>query len=168
MDRAAQGMDLARTVPGQLDLDVVLDRVLQAARELTGAQYEAFGVLGEPRSELESGVELERFVTVGVNEQTRAGIGAPPRGRGVLGELIRDPVPLRLADVSAHPHSDGFPPGHPPMRTFLGVPVCMGGRLLGNLYLTEKAGGEQFTSDDVAFRCPLNRGTSTLAYLRVR
>ena len=148
MDRAAQGMNLAKTVLGQLDPDVVLDRVLQAARELTGARYAAFGVLGEPRPDTETPAELEQFVTAGIDEETRAGLGAQPRGRGVLGELIGNPEPLRLADIGRHPHSCGFPHGHPDMHTFLGVPVLVRDRPFGNLYLAEKADGEQFTDAD--------------------
>ena len=125
-----------------LDPDLVLERVVEAARELTGAQYAALGVLNRSRS------ELERFITVGVDESIRRQIGALPRGRGVLGELIGEPEPLRLADVGAHPRSYGFPPGHPPMNTFLGVPVLVAGEPFGNLYLTEKAGGERFTEAD--------------------
>jgi two-component system, cell cycle sensor histidine kinase and response regulator CckA len=146
MDRAAQGMNLAKGVLGQLDVDVVLDQVLQAARELTGAGYAAFGVLGESPSDTEA--ELAQFITLGVDEETRAGIGAPPRGRGVLGELIANPEPLRLADIGQHPHSCGFPGGHPDMHTFLGVPVFVEGRPFGNLYLTDKADGAQFTDAD--------------------
>jgi two-component system, cell cycle sensor histidine kinase and response regulator CckA len=148
MDRAAQGMSLAKMVLGQLDFDVVLDRVLRAARELTAARYAAFGVLGESRPDLETGAELAQFITAGVDEKTRAGLGAPPRGRGVLGELIANPQPLRLADIGQHPHSCGFPGGHPDMHTFLGVPVFVEGRPFGNLYLTEKAEGAQFTDAD--------------------
>ena len=148
MDRAAQAMNLAKTVLGQLDSDVVIDRFLQAARELTGARYAAFGVLGESRPELETGAELEQFFTVGIDRQTRAGLGALPRGRGVLGELIAHPEPLRLADIGQHPHSCGFPGGHPDMHTFLGVPVLVQGRPFGNLYLTEKADEAQFTDAD--------------------
>ena len=135
-------LDLARSLLAELDVDVVLDRVLKAARELTGARYAALGVLDE------SALELGRFITVGIDEQTRATIGDPPRGRGVLGELIEHPTPLRLEDVGRHPHSYGFPAGHPPMRTFLGVPIMIAGRAYGNLYLTEKEGGVQFTAED--------------------
>ena len=153
MDRAAQGMNLAKTVLGQLDADVVLDRVLQAARELTGARYAAFGVLGEFRSDTETVAdktesELARFITAGVDEETRTGLGALPRGRGVLGELIANPEPLRLADLGRHPRSCGFPDGHPDMHTFLGVPVFVQGRPFGNIYLTEKTDGAQFTDAD--------------------
>jgi len=120
----------------------VLERVLEAARELTGARYAALGILDRSRG------ELERFTTAGLDEPTRRQIGALPRGRGVLGELIADPRPLRLADVGAHPHCYGFPSGHPPMKTFLGVPVLVAGKPFGNLYLTEKREGEEFTDED--------------------
>ncbi len=141
--RTAQGLlDVARGVIAELDLDVVLDRVLQSARKLTGARYAALGVLNESRT------ELSRFVTAGIEESAHAEIGELPRGRGVLGELIEHPAALRLPDVGAHPRSFGFPVGHPPMRTFLGVPIPIGGGVFGNLYLTEKAGGEQFTAAD--------------------
>jgi two-component system, NarL family, sensor histidine kinase DevS len=116
--------------------------VLESARELTGARYAALGVLDSSRT------ELERFITVGVGEEARAQIGVLPRGRGVLGELILDPVPLRLAEVGQHPRSYGFPLGHPPMHSFLGVPIVIGGVPFGSLYLTEKAGGGQFTDAD--------------------
>jgi signal transduction histidine kinase len=119
----------------------ILGRVLDVARELTGARYAALGVLNARRD------ALERFVTVGLDDATRAALGDPPRGHGVLGELIREPRPLRLPDVGAHPHSYGFPIGHPPMTTFLGVPILIRGEAWGNLYLTDKEGGE-FTADD--------------------
>jgi two-component system, cell cycle sensor histidine kinase and response regulator CckA len=149
VDRAEQmALGVARGLLGELDVEVVLEGVVEAARELTGAEYAALGVLEEPDHDGESGIGLARFITVGVDDQTRLEIGTLPRGLGVLGELIRDPVPLRLADVSSHPHSYGFPSAHPQMRTFLGVPVFVGGRPFGNLYLTEKTGGEQFTQED--------------------
>ncbi|HUA71419.1 MAG TPA: GAF domain-containing protein [Solirubrobacteraceae bacterium] len=133
---------LARDVLSELDLEVVLRRVLESARELSGARYAALGVTDDSRA------ELERFITLGIDEDDRERIGDLPRGRGVLGELIEHPVPLRLADVGAHPHSYGFPPGHPQMKTFLGVPVTIRGVPFGNLYLTEKIGGEEFTEED--------------------
>jgi two-component system, NarL family, sensor histidine kinase DevS len=143
MDRAVRGvLDLARDVLAELDLDVVLERVLDSARELTSARYAALGVLDESRS------ELSRFITRGIDEATHAAIGALPRGRGVLGALIEDPVPLRLDDVGRHPRSYGFPPGHPRMRTFLGAPIVVRGLPYGNLYLTEKAGGTHFSAED--------------------
>jgi signal transduction histidine kinase len=135
-------LDVARGVLADLDLDLVLERVVAAARDLTGARYAAIGVLDASRS------ELARFIAVGMDEATRRRIGALPRGRGVLGELIADPRPLRLTHVGSHPRSYGFPPGHPEMETFLGVPVAVAGKPFGNLYLAEKAGGEEFTDED--------------------
>jgi signal transduction histidine kinase len=143
MDQTARGvLDVARSVLGELDLELVLQRVLESARELTGARYAALGVLGGSRT------ELERFLTLGIDEAEREAIGALPRGRGVLGELITNPQPLRLTDISEHPRSYGFPHGHPPMKSFLGVPVLVGETPYGNLYLTEKEHGEQFTQAD--------------------
>jgi len=135
-------LDVAQRVLAELDVEVVLNRVLTAARDLTGARYAALGILDPARA------GLERFVTVGLDPGAEQAIVAPPKGHGVLGELIRDPRPLRLADVGAHPRSYGFPVGHPPMRTFLGVPVSIAGQPFGNLYLTEKAGGALFTAAD--------------------
>jgi signal transduction histidine kinase len=135
-------LDVGRSLVTELDLEVVLARVLQTARELTGARYAALGILDQERS------RLERFLTSGIDRQTRSAIGEPPRGRGVLGELIQRPHALRLADVREHPNSYGFPPGHPVMRSFLGVPILIRGDAWGNLYLTEKEGGE-FTEQDV-------------------
>ncbi len=134
-------LGVGRELVTELDLGVVLDRVLQTAREITGAQYAALGILNEQRT------ELDQFLTAGVDEQTRRAIGDLPRGRGVLGALIEHPEPLRLKDVGQHPSSYGFPAGHPVMRSFLGVPVRIGGEAWGNLYLTEKDGGE-FTEQD--------------------
>jgi two-component system, NarL family, sensor histidine kinase DevS len=139
---ALEAVRLAREVLSELDVEVVLRRLVESARELSGARYAALGVTDQSR------MQLERFITAGVDEGTREAIGELPKGRGVLGELITHPVPLRLADVGGHPHSYGFPPGHPPMTTFLGVPVMIGGIPFGNLYLTEKAGGEEFTDED--------------------
>src|SRR4051812_30588408 len=127
-----------------LDPDLVLDRLLELARELTGAQYAALGILDERRA------ELEQFLTTGIDEVTHRAIGDLPRGRGILGVLIEEPAPLRLHDVGAHPKSYGFPPGHPEMRTFLGVPITIRGQAWGNLYLTEKEGGEDFDEADEA------------------
>jgi two-component system, NarL family, sensor histidine kinase DevS len=134
-------LDVGRSLISELEPETVLQRLLDVARELTGARYAAIGVLDERR------VGLERFLTVGIDEDTHRQIGDLPRGRGVLGALITDPQPLRLADVSAHPKSYGFPLAHPPMTTFLGVPIVIEGEAWGNLYLTEKDGGE-FTEDD--------------------
>ena len=135
-------IDVGRGLVAQLDLEAVLSEVIEVARELTGARYAALGVLDEDRR------ELERFIYAGIDDQTRAKIGDLPRGHGVLGELIRNPAPLRLREVGAHPRSYGFPPGHPPMRSFLGVPIVVRGQAYGNLYLTEKEGGGEFDEAD--------------------
>ena len=135
-------IEVGRGLVTELDLDTLLDRILAVARELTGARYAALGVLDEGRQ------ELERFVTSGIDAATHATIGDLPRGRGVLGTLITDPRPLRLEDVGAHPESYGFPVGHPPMKAFLGVPIIIRGEAWGNLYLTEKEGGEPFDAGD--------------------
>jgi two-component system, NarL family, sensor histidine kinase DevS len=137
-------IDVGRGLVAQLDLEAVLREVVEVARELTGARYAALGILDEDRR------ELERFIYVGIDEETRTRIGDLPRGRGVLGELIRNPVPLRLREVGSHPRSYGFPPGHPPMHSFLGVPIVVRGQAYGNLYLTEKEGGEFDDADEEA------------------
>ncbi|HWE08213.1 MAG TPA: GAF domain-containing sensor histidine kinase [Solirubrobacteraceae bacterium] len=143
MDQDTRGVvTVARSVLEQLDLEVVLDRVLEAARELTGARYAALGVLDATRD------RLERFLTLGIDDETRGLIGPLPTGRGVLGELIGTPHALRIGDVGSHRHSYGFPAGHPPMRSFLGVPILIGEEPYGNLYLTEKEAGGEFTEDD--------------------
>jgi signal transduction histidine kinase len=129
-------------VTSELSLEALLHRLVEAAAELTGARYAALGVIDA------SGSELERFLTHGIDTDTRATIGALPRGRGILGVLIRDTAPLRLHDLAEDPRSVGFPPGHPPMRSFLGVPVMLRGVAYGNLYLTEKRDGEDFTEED--------------------
>ncbi len=135
-------LTVARSVLERLDIEVVLDRVLNAARELAKARYAALGVLDESRT------ELARFLTLGIDDHERRAIGPLPTGRGVLGELIADRRPLRVADVGSHPHSYGVPVGHPPMKTFLGVPIMIEGEPFGNLYLTEKEGGGEFTETD--------------------
>jgi two-component system, NarL family, sensor histidine kinase DevS len=127
---------VGRSLVSQLDLETVLGRVLNAARDLTQARYAALGILDSDRS------RLDRFITVGIDDSTRVRIGALPEGRGVLGVLINDPKPLRLRNVSDHPRSYGFPEHHPPMGSFLGVPILIGGEAFGNLYLTEKEGGD--------------------------
>jgi signal transduction histidine kinase len=134
-------LDVGRSLIEELDPDVVLDRLLEVAQELTGARYAAIGVLDERRE------MLEQFVTKGIDEETHRAIGDLPHGRGVLGVLIHEPRPLRLPDVGAHPESYGFPLAHPPMHTFLGVPITVHGEVWGNLYLTEKDSGE-FTEED--------------------
>ncbi|HWC47399.1 MAG TPA: GAF domain-containing sensor histidine kinase [Solirubrobacterales bacterium] len=135
-------IDIGSEVLSELDLEAVLQSVVEAARELTGARYAALGVLDPERR------ELERFINVGIEEETRREIGNLPRGRGVLGELIREPKPLRMRDVERHPHAYGFPPGHPPMHSFLGVPIAVRGETYGNLYMTEKQGADDFDDRD--------------------
>jgi len=141
-DRLRAVLDAAIAVSSELSLDAVLQRIVEAAASLTGAEYAALGVINPSRQ------GLERFVVTGIDEATMEAIGDLPRGRGILGVLIRDATPLRLEDLSADPRSVGFPPNHPPMRTFLGVPILLRGVAYGNLYLTEKAGGDAFTEED--------------------
>jgi signal transduction histidine kinase len=129
-------------ITSELSLDALLQRLVEAASELTGARYAALGVIDR------SGSELERFLTTGIDAETHAAIGDLPRGRGILGVLIREDAPLRLHNLGDDPRSVGFPPNHPPMSTFLGVPVHLRGVAYGNLYLTEKASGEDFTDED--------------------
>ncbi|GAA4783296.1 GAF domain-containing protein [Actinomycetospora chlora] len=124
-----------------LDLDTTLRRLVETATDLVGARYGALGVLDA------QGQGLARFVHTGLDEATRRRLGELPRGRGLLGELIRHPEPLRLTDLHEHPSSVGFPPGHPPMTSFLGVPIRVRGEVFGNLYLTDKRDGA-FTADD--------------------
>ncbi|HET7571921.1 MAG TPA: GAF domain-containing protein [Gaiellaceae bacterium] len=126
----------------ELSLEAVLQKLVEAAAALTGARYAALGVL-DP-----DGQRLERFVTAGIDRAGHRAIGRLPTGRGILGVLIRDATPLRLHDLGDDPRSVGFPPGHPPMRSFLGVPVALRGVAYGNLYLTEKEGGADFTQED--------------------
>jgi signal transduction histidine kinase len=140
-DRLARLIEVGRSLVAELDLPTVLDRVLEVARELTDARYAALGILDEDKQ------QLEQFLTVGIDESQRSRIGALPRGHGVLGLLIDDPKPLRLDDVGSHPDSYGFPPDHPQMTTFLGVPVRIRGEAWGNLYLTDKEDGP-FTEED--------------------
>ena len=141
------------------ELEEVLGRVLSAAQELTGARYAAIGVLNDERD------ALARFVTVGIDEDEREVIGALPHGRGVLGELITEPRILRLADVSRHPRSYGFPPKHPTMKTFLGGPIVIRGEIYGNIYLTEKTTGVEFdearTRNCSPFSPSMRRSAST-------
>jgi signal transduction histidine kinase len=126
----------------ELSLDALLRRIAESAASITGARYGALGVIDE------SGAGLERFIATGIDAEGQRAIGDFPRGRGILGVLIRDATPLRLANIADDPRSVGFPPSHPPMRTFLGVPVMLRGVAYGNLYLTEKHGGGEFTDED--------------------
>jgi signal transduction histidine kinase len=134
-------LEAVTAIASDLDLTSVLTRIVEAATALTGARYGALGVLGNDG-------ELVEFVTTGIDERTRSLIGDLPRGRGILGVIIEDPSGLRLADLSAHPSSVGFPPHHPPMTSFLGMPVRIRGTVFGNLYLTEKSGGGPFSEAD--------------------
>lgn len=135
-------IEVGRGLVGVSDTAAVIESALTAARELTGARYAALGVLDSRRA------EMERFLTLGIDEETREAIGEPPHGRGVLGLLIEQPQPLMLDDVSRHPRSYGFPPNHPPMKSFLGVPIKIQGEAWGNLYLTEKEAGPFDESDE--------------------
>ena len=129
-------------ITSELSLDAVLQTLVRIAAELTGARYSALGVIDR------GGTELERFVTHGIDDTTRAAIGELPRGRGILGVLIEDARPLRLDDLVRDPRSVGFPPNHPPMHSFLGVPVMTRGVAFGNLYLAEKQPAGGFTEED--------------------
>lgn len=142
-DRMHSLLEAVLSVGRELELSQVLRRIVEAALALTNAEYGALGVIGE-------GQRLSTFLPVGVSPEQAARIGPLPSGHGVLGELIRDPRPLRLTDLSAHPASHGFPAHHPPMRTFLGVPVRVRDEVFGNLYLAQKRGGADFDADDEA------------------
>lgn len=136
-------LEAVTAISSDLDLHAVLTRIVEAATSLTDARYGALGVVGNESA-------LVEFVTTGVTDEQRRSIGELPHGRGILGLLIHHPEPIRLDDLAQHPQSAGFPPNHPPMGTFLGVPVRIRGTVFGNLYLTEKAGGESFTEQDQA------------------
>jgi signal transduction histidine kinase len=140
--RLRELLDASLALSSELSLDSLLQKVVETAKRLTGARYAALGVLDA------AGESLERFVTTGIDAETEAAIGALPRGRGILGVLIREVRPLRLASLGDDPRSVGFPPGHPPMSSFLGVPLTLRGIAYGNLYLTEKEGNEEFTLED--------------------
>ena len=125
-------------------LSAVLQRVADSARNVVGARYAALGVLDE------DGSSLSQFVTSGMSEAERKRIGDLPRGQGLLGLVIRERKAIRSADLNRHPERFGFPPHHPPMKSFLGVPIELRGRIFGNLYLTEKIGAEEFDAEDEA------------------
>ncbi|MFJ8623071.1 GAF domain-containing protein [Kitasatospora sp. NPDC093550] len=137
-------LEAVLAVGRELDLAQALHRIVEAAVDLVDARYGALGVIGP------DGHSLSQFLTVGLTDEEMAAIGPPPAGRGILGELIREPRPLRCPVLSDHPASAGFPPNHPPMHTFLGVPVRVHGEVFGNLYLTDKRGGLDFDEDDEA------------------
>jgi signal transduction histidine kinase len=140
-DRVHSLLEAVVAIGGNLDLEIVLRKIVEAAVPLVRARYGALGVIGDDG-------RLTEFIPVGLDEAQIAAIDHWPDGQGLLGTLIRDPRPLRLADLSAHPESHGFPPGHPPMRSFLGVPIRIREEVYGNLYLTEKEGGERFDEED--------------------
>ncbi|GAA4073644.1 GAF domain-containing sensor histidine kinase [Streptomyces shaanxiensis] len=141
-DRVHSLLEAVLSVGRELDLEQALHSIVEAAAVLVDAEYAALGVIGP------DGTRLSAFHTVGVTERQIAGIGHFPEGHGILGELIHHPEPLRLAKISEHPSSYGFPPNHPPMNTFLGVPIRVRDQVFGNLYLTEKRGGAQFDEED--------------------
>ena len=142
-DRVGALLEAVLAVGSDLDLQTVLRRITEAASTLAGARYAALGVIGDD-------ARLSQFVTVGISDEERARLGSPPSGHGILGILIRDPQPLRLDDLASNPAAYGFPPGHPPMTTFLGVPIRVRDQVFGNLYLTEKQGGGSFDEEDEA------------------
>lgn len=143
-DRVHSLLEAVLSVGRELDLEQALRSIVEAAAALVDAEYAALGVIGP------DGKRLSAFHTVGVDEEQIARIGPYPEGHGILGELIRHPESLRLPKLSEHPASYGFPAHHPPMNTFLGVPIRVRDHVFGNLYLTEKRGGQQFDEDDEA------------------
>ena len=142
MDRLRAIVDAGVALASELSLDAVLKKIVETAAELTRAQYAALGVIDL------TGQALERFIVTGIDPEPQEAIGELPRGRGILGALIEDAKPLRLDNLADDPRSVGFPPNHPPMRSFLGVPILLRGVAYGNLYLTEKADGAPFTDED--------------------
>ena len=130
------------SIGSELELSEALRRIVQVATDLVDARYGALGVLDE------TATRLSEFITVGISDDEREEIGDLPQGHGVLGVLIVDPKPLRVADVRTHPDSYGFPPHHPPMRSFLGTPILVRGEVFGNLYLCDKKGSDAFTDID--------------------
>lgn len=134
-------VDATREIAEILELEPVLQLIVDRVRGLIGSEYAALGIANE------SGA-MERFITSGMDPHTRARIGAPPVGRGLLGLIIRDGRAYRIADIGSHPDSSGFPPNHPPMSSFLGVPIKVHGRSVGNLYLTNKRGAAEFVDAD--------------------
>ena len=140
-ERLRSLLDAVVGMSTDLDLRSTLDRIVVSACRLVGARYGALGVVGEDR-------RLVEFITHGISPEEHAAIGSLPTGRGVLGLLIEDPRPVRMPDITQHPMSYGFPPNHPPMHSFLGVPVRIRDTVYGNLYLAEKRGAAEFTDDD--------------------
>ncbi len=142
-DRLHLLVEAGIALSSELSLDALLQRIVETAASLTGARYAALGVIDR------TGTALERFLTTGIDDEARQRIGELPHGRGILGVLIRETSTLRLDEIADDPRSVGFPPNHPEMRTFLGVPILLRGVAYGNLYLTEKEGGGPFTDEDV-------------------
>ncbi|MFI7382669.1 GAF domain-containing protein [Streptomyces sp. NPDC049813] len=143
-DRLQGLLEAVLSVGQELNLSQVLRRIVEAAVVLVDAEYGALGVIGDDRR------RLSQFLPVGISDDQRARIGDLPSGHGLLGELIRHPEPLRLPELAAHPASSGFPADHPPMHTFVGVPIRVREDVFGNLYLTQKRGGMDFDDEDVA------------------
>ena len=141
-DRLRRLVDVGIALSSELSLETLLRQLIETAVELTGARYGALGVIDR------LGTGLEQFITVGIDAELQSTIGELPRGRGILGVLIRERQALRLEQLGQDPRSVGFPPGHPTMDSFLGVPILLRGTAFGNLYLTEKAGGEPFSEED--------------------
>ncbi|WP_405734498.1 GAF domain-containing protein [Streptomyces sp. NBC_01537] len=142
-DRVHSLLEAVLSVGRELDLSQVLQRIVEAAVLLVDAEYGALGVIDEEQAE-----RLSQFLPVGMGKEQIAAIGPLPSGHGILGELIRHPEPLRLEEISEHPASYGFPANHPPMHSFLGVPIRVRDEVFGNIYLTEKRGGQQFDGED--------------------
>jgi len=133
--------EAARAIAGLLDVEEALQLIVERVRALVGARYAALGIVGPDD-------QIQRFITSGMTPHERAAIGPLPRGRGLLGLIIRKAHPYRIPNIAEHPDSSGFPPNHPPMTSFLGVPITSQGRSVGNFYLTDKAGATEFTADD--------------------
>ena len=141
-DNTRKLLDAIMHVGSELDVASVLRRIVSVAADLVDAQFGALGVLDESRR------SLAEFHVVGIDDETVTAIGDRPQGHGILGVLIVDPRPLRLPDLTRHPDSYGFPPGHPPMQSFLGVPIIIRGQAFGNLYLCDKRDAEGFSDED--------------------
>ena len=142
MEKKRALLAAALAITSELSLDVVLDKIVNVAKDLVSARYAALGVAREDRK------GLSRFIVAGVTDEQIKAIGHWPRGLGILGVLLQDPQPLRLRNIHHDPRSIGFPPGHPPMTNFLGVPIMARGRILGDFYLTDKIGAEEFDRED--------------------
>lgn len=159
--RLRQLLDAVLLIGSDLSLPAVLRRIVEEATELVDARYGALGVLDD------QGIELSEFVTVGIGVEAREAIGELPKGRGILGLLIIEPHPLRLDRIGDHPDSYGFPPNHPPMESFLGVPITVRGAVFGNLYLTDKRSAASFSAEDEAVAVAL-AGAAAIAIENAR